>query len=262
MGQPGDGQKGFFEGKFFDFARGREGKALAAKDRADHFQRKSEKNMAKAERLSPEMIDEASDDDVVIQAGGRAANVKIPQLRRMKAILRAQAEINREQAEALEAASEAITAQQEEIAELKERAGRAFSAIRARLQNDDENFGFLSDTVLASVNGLVEVINVTDEIQSPIAKAAAAIMSNLAASDRFKGPQERLMLAGAVLLNAAAYYDAAAGLNSILAGDSGDLLPSLTGPVTATPVDWVAVEAAMRNEGNATAADWVAANFP
>lgn len=211
----GDGERQFFEQGFFDIFRGKEGKAEAASDRAEHFRDKAERLDAKSERLSPQLAAAREEEDVEIDTPrGRArTRMRIPQIQALKAALEEQNKVNQEQAEALKAASDALAELRADHEKLQAGVLKAMRAIRQRMKRKDDDFKFLSEALLAGVNGLIEVVNVSDTVQQPMAKAGAAVLTNLAAADRIKdNNQEKMLMAGAVLLNAIAYYDAAEGV--------------------------------------------------
>ena len=267
----GDGERQFFEQGFFDIFRGKEGKAEAASDRAEHFRDKAERLDAKSERLSPQLAAAREEEDVEIDTPrGRArTRMRIPQIQALKAALEEQNKVNQEQAEALKAASDALAELRADHEKLQAGVLKAMRAIRQRMKRKDDDFKFLSEALLAGVNGLIEVVNVSDTVQQPMAKAGAAVLTNLAAADRIKdNNQEKMLMAGAVLLNAIAYYDAAEGLASILSSDTGGLLSGTTAPAepaaaptTTTGVDWQAVADQLRADGNALGAAWVESQY-
>ena len=234
----GDDQRQFFEGAVFDLFRGKEGKAAAAADRASHFRNKAERLDAKAERLQP-AIAEATREEVAIETQRGQARVRMPQMVQLRRSLEDQAALIQEQGAALKASSEALEAMREEHAEFKERCIKAFKAIRSRMKQDQETFALVSGGMMALVNGLVSVINVSDQVQNPTLKVLEASLTGMAASDRMKGPAEDWIRIAALVANCGAYYDPSQGLSSLVTTDQA-IPPEevVEEPKTDDGIDW------------------------
>lgn len=225
-GKAGDGHVGFFEGQFFDIFRGPEKNAKVAWDRAQRASRRAEKLADKAGIALPD--EDAPETVAVVSPKGQAvaaADVSrlTRQIRRLRQSGQALAEGLREQAETNQAQGEAIEALQGELEQLREGAQRLVQALRARFQQEQRGSQRLALAVLSVVQAFVSVINVTDTVQSPAAKALAEGLKAIAISDVVEGSQETWIKVGALLAECAAYYDPRAGLMSILTADGSAL---------------------------------------
>jgi len=100
---------------------------------------------------------------------------------------------------------------------------------------------------MALVNGLVSVINVSDEIQNPTLKVLEASLISLAASDRMKGPSEDWLRIAALVANCGAYYNADTGLSSLVTTDQPPTLEVVAEPKN-DDIDWNTVAAQIETD--------------
>lgn len=225
-GKAGDGHVGFFEGQFFDIFRGPEKNAKVAWDRAQRAARRAEKLADKAGIALPD--EDAPDSAPVFNGKGQAvaaADISrlTRQIRRLRQSGQALSESLREQAEANDAQGQAIEALEADVAQLREGAQRLVQALRQKFREEQSGNARLAKGVLAIAQAFVSVINVTDTVQFPAAKAVAEGLKALAISDVVEGSQETWIKVAALLAEAAAYYDPRAGLMSILTADGSAL---------------------------------------
>lgn len=240
-GSPGDGKKGFFEGRFFDIFRGAEGKALAAQDRAEEANRKAEAKAVLAGMDEPDETDNAPAPVAVAANGqGRANLAQSAHYRRLvkavkqgKKALEAMHDVNEKQ-------SKAIHQLDDRVEKLTAGAVRMAQYLIEKERKDRKTMGFASDAVLAALTGYIGVINAADPVHNTSALGLSAALEAIVLSEYVEGePIEGWIRVAALAAKGFAYYDAATGIMSVI--QSGDTLPpSEEEVVGAAVLDWAA----------------------
>ena len=220
---------GLFDGKFFDAFRGDAGDLAAAERRAEKHERKLAAANAHADSKRKELnldpVETEVADAAEVQSNGNRA---VADMRQVK---RAMRKLQQRTAEAIQAQEEVNVATAEQLQNLTEVVRKQRKLLekvvrhaREEKKKEKEGMGFMSDTVWAAINGIIKVINVSDEVRNPTFAAAAAALEAAVATDRWE-ENEQWLLIGATLCNTIAHWDMVEGLSSVMSSDSGSLLP-------------------------------------
>lgn len=227
---------GIFDGKVFDLFRDDEGDAAAAQNRADKHSAKADSNQAIADnKLGIDEVDVPGEAEAVVaplvQTGPQTAVANVgasPQWGRMVRATKKLAEMQKAQEQRisqLQAENAEITSA---LAARQVKMGKGLTKLVETLREQDKKRAgsalFLSDGVMSALSGFISVINVSDQVQSPTFAALGASLQALIASDVIEGPMETWLRTAQLISEALAYYDAQAGLTSIIGAESGSFL--------------------------------------